>query len=774
MGRTLFTLEAEGLPSSAVVAGFRGEEAISSLYQFGVGVVVHKEDFDMDAVVRAPATLKADLGEGAPPWLVHGIIASMELLHSWEGSMLYRAVVVPRLWELTHSVHSRVYTDNTIVEIIEAVLKHNGISDYVLKLRESYPKREHVCQYKETDYAFISRWMEREGIYFYFDHEGDTDKLVISDELSGHDLSRQAPVRYVPLARDDTMVLDAFDRFRCTSSALPQTVLLTDYDYLNPRLDVAGSSEVTSNGRGVISLYGQNFATPNEGGRYARIRAEELRARQRVFHGSGHAFHVRSGYRLKLDEHPQPALNATYMVVAVEHYGNQAAENDEFRKILGLDAKDEYRVEASAIRSDVQYRAPFRHAWPRIDGYEHATISGPADSPYAQIDDHGRYKLRIQFDESDLVDGSATTWVRMMQPHSGVNEGFHFPLRKGTEALLMFLGGDPDRPVIAGVVPNSITPSKVTSANHTMNVLQSGGLNRMEMRDDAGLQHIKLKSPPANTHIHLGAPNDAHNVHICTDGDSLTYSGGKWDVKIGGNLNETVGGDVTETYGANQTTTIAANETKDVGGNQVLGVKGTQTITVDGAVTINDNATLETTVKGNETHTVMSNLEQTVMGTFDQTVDGNVTQTFNSSHVLDVTGGTQSITVSGDISITSEGGSVTVVSPTNITLDAPNVNMSASSQWLTWTPYSIGLLGTRIVLTGHLTEIFGLHTENNILRFEAGVLSRTAYASINEAAAITINNFAIHNELNITRINNHTSFIQLGGIAIHNHGFTKL
>src|SRR5262245_19310558 len=237
MARTLFSLEADGLPAGTEVAGFRGEEAMSSIYRFGVGLIVRREDFDMDAVVRAPATLKADFGDG-PPWVVHGMVASMELLHSWEGGMVYRAMVVPRLWELTHSVHSRVYTDNTIVEIIEAVLKHNGLAsgDYELRLKQSYPKREHVCQYKETDYAFISRWMEREGMYFFFEHGDDVDKLVITDGLSGHELSRQAPVRYVGRLGGDVTAPEAFSHFRCTSSALPQTVLLKDYDYLNPRL----------------------------------------------------------------------------------------------------------------------------------------------------------------------------------------------------------------------------------------------------------------------------------------------------------------------------------------------------------------------------------------------------------------------------------------------------------------------------------------------------------------------------------------------------------
>ena len=88
----------------------------------------------------------------------------------------------------------------------------------------------------------------------------------------------------------------------------------------------------------------------------------------------------------------------------------------------------------------------------RRHGYEIGRVDGPADSEYAQIDDRGRYRVKVLFDESDRSGDKASTWLRMMQPHAGSPEGMHFPLRKGTEVLLAFLRGDPDRPIIAGAV----------------------------------------------------------------------------------------------------------------------------------------------------------------------------------------------------------------------------------------------------------------------------------------------------------------------------------
>src|SRR5512132_2931841 len=122
----------------------------------------------------------------------------------------------------------------------------------------------------------------------------------------------------------------------------------------------------------------------------------------------------------------------------------------------------------------------------------------------------------------------------MLQPHGGDIEGWHFPLRKGTEVIFTFLGGDPDRPVIAGVVPNLHTPSPVTRANHTTNVIQTGGRNRFELEDRAGHERITLKTPYANTMLRMGAPNDTHNFIFRTDGSGVIHTGTDLDVNVGG------------------------------------------------------------------------------------------------------------------------------------------------------------------------------------------------------------------------------------------------
>ncbi len=629
----LVTFVSAALPPKSHVVSVRGREAISEPYRFEIGLRIDDENFDMDAAIRARGTLEVHRGDGGDPTVIHGMLASMELVHQWRDTALYRAVLVPRLWNLGISRHSRVFTDNTIPEILEAVLKFGGLEagSFELRLRGTYPTREHVFQYRESNLAFLTRWMDRLGMYYFFEAGDDGEKLVITDVKSSHAEARSDAVRYVPDSAADAMANDALDTFHCVRTALPATVKLLDYDHTKPTLDVSGSASVGTGGVGEVHLHDQNFRNPEEGARLARVRAEALLATEKIFHGRGRVFGLKSGYCFKLDEHPRAAFNAEYLVVELEHFVNQSANDATTKRLLGLRddeegfGSDEYGIRFKAILAGTQFRSPERALWPRIDGYEAATVCGDAESTYAQLDDEGRYKVRIHCDESDLLDGKASTWVRMIQPHGGGKEGFHFPLRKGTEVLIVFLGGDPDQPVLAGVVPNAHTPSPVTRGNHTLNVLQTGGLNRFELQDEDGKQHVKLSTPVENTHIHMGAPNDDHNLHICTDGDAITFIGRNWDGFTHGEKYEYVEHDATFEYDENHFVTVTGGRWENIQSH----------------VSCTYDKTFSLSVTGDHTVWVGG-------GRLDEVEGGDVTENFAKKHALTV-GKDQHISVGGKL-----------------------------------------------------------------------------------------------------------------------------
>lgn len=684
--KDVFTIQSGALPASTRVAGFRGTEGLSKPYAFDIYLVMTNDvvqDFNMAGAVGAKATLAADRQDDRPPHFMHGIFASVELVHVHAGRAVIRATLVPRLWKLTQSIHSNVFTDKTVPDILKEVLAQNGVTAHAFRLFGSYPAQEHICQYRESDFAFVSRWMEREGIYYYFEQGESEEKLIITDERATHGPLTGKPVRYFPQPGEAMLQGEVLRTFMCKHTSLPASVRLKDYDYAHPALDISGRAPVAPGGFGEISIYGARFFTPAEGSRLAKIKAEALLAGQVVYHGSGTTFGLRPGYTFEVEEHPLPAFNTKYLATEVEHFGNQTTGAPELRQMAGLVWDETYRVEVAAIPASVQYRAPQVAPWPRIYGTEHAVVDGPADSEYAQLDEQGRYAIKLSFDESDLSGGKASTRVRMLQPHGGGIEGFHFPLRKGTEVLCTFLGGDPDRPMIAGVAPNALAPSPVTAANYTLNVLQTGGRNRLELEDKDGAQRVTLSTPTENTMLRIGAPNDDHHLIARTDGSGLIHSGQNLDVNVLSNKSVTVKGGVTEDYTGTQITTVGAdvtrlykaNKTESVEGGHVGETYGTHKTVVNGsrdseygshnltvhALAVTDVGEQSMTVAGptnelyqaNHTTTVMGDRTETVEGTYTQTVTGAATQTMKAGWTVDVTGDV-SHTATGAYNITAK------------------------------------------------------------------------------------------------------------------------
>jgi type VI secretion system secreted protein VgrG len=386
--------------------------------------------------------------------------------------------------------------------------------------------------------------------------------------------------------------------------------------------------------------------------------------------------------------HPFPSFNAKYLTVEARHSGNQAAEHAGFRELMRLDRDDVYHVEIDAISAKTQFRAESLTAWPRIYGYENGVVDGPADTEYAQIDEQGRYNCKFKFDESTLKGGNATTWVRMMQPHGGDIEGFHFPLRRGTEVVLSFLGGDCDRPVIFGVVPNAVNPSAVTEANYTKNVIQTGSRNRLELEDLAGAEWIRLSTPFAATQLYMGSPSGGDEMILRTDGNGFfdvkqtqQFHTGSWreDHVKSGYFNTTVDGTVTDVFNGTHTTTVKGLVTETYEDGQTTTVdaalrKATynvgQQTTVNGALTketynVGHDTTVHTGQKltvtggqtihvtGGQTITVVAGKTETVTGQHHHTVNGPTVHAHNGPVSKTTTGSNSDIRLDSHFGLTA-------------------------------------------------------------------------------------------------------------------------
>jgi type VI secretion system secreted protein VgrG len=753
----VFTMSSSVLPEGTRVVGFRGSEGISRPYVFEIYLTIdsgESHEFDLADAVGAKATLTLSREDGSPPFAFNGLFSELSLIHEMSGRALCRALLVPQLWRLRQTFHSRIFTAMSIPDIIAATLEDGGLAadDFTFKLSSQYKPEEHVCQYQESHFDFISRWMEREGLYYYFEQGDDREKLIITDSASFHEDLVEAKVRFYALAGGDVTARACLQTFICRHRALPGSVRFKDYDYAKPTLGITGTAPVSKVGLGEINIHGARFFSPEGGKRLATLHAEEILAREVVFTGSGTTFHLRPGYTFSLEDHPRASFDAKYLVTEVEHHGNQAATTPELRRMTGLDSEEVYRADVTAIPESVQFRAERKTPWPRVYGTEHGLIDGDADSEYAQIDDQGRYLVRFAFDESDLNDGKASTRVRMMQPHGGGIEGWHFPLRKGTEVLFTFLGGDPDRPVIAGVVPNAHKPSPVTKSNHTTNVIQTGGRNRFELEDKAGSERITLQTPFSNAMIRMGAPNEEHTMIVRTDGATLLDAGQDWDVRVGGKLDEQVQGTVDEAYFTNQITQINSGRSETIyGGGMDHKITGGWRQTVKGGSFQN--------ITGSYTHTVSDHVAAHY-GTMELIVDGYVNHWCGSA-ILNY----------ADIVTNTQG--ATSFNASKINLFAPDIHASATKihfESSTWKGISA-------------PSIEGFTSKNSIgiQKFDGSALNIAANGVKMEVTKVAMARTGIKIDFATTKVDNSSMKLQSGTLAAENRavrlfsaGLTKI
>jgi len=522
-----FTFQALKLPPDTFgVVNFSGKEGLSTCYGFDVLLVSDRGDLEITEVLQSPVKLSL-LREGGPAADYAGVPLFCEQLHAVDGYLFYRTRIVPRLFWLSLTHHHQVFLDKTIPEIVAACCRDAGLTDldFELRLQKSYESREYVCQYGESHLNFISRWCEREGIYYFFEQTAAGEKVVFTDTRIAHAaLPQGEALSYRALSglerRPAAETVSAFHR-RC--HLVPATVLLKDYNYLRPSLEISGTAAVDDKGRGRLYRYGDHFPTREEGNRLAAIQAEALRCRRETFHGESTVPYLSPGFTFTLRDHFQSAWNRSYLTTEVSHEGSQTGYliSGLRSSLAGGEQQVSYKNTFTAIPAEVQFRPERRAERPRISGTLSARIDAAGSGQYAEIDEHGRYKVILPFDTSGRKDGTASARIRMAQPYGGGVAGMHFPLRKGAEVLLTFLDRDPDRPIITGAVPNPETPSPVRDANQTQAIFRSGSHNKIAVEDQAGKEQIHLQTPNRGSSLTVGAGSDRWRYFNPADIDKI-------------------------------------------------------------------------------------------------------------------------------------------------------------------------------------------------------------------------------------------------------------
>ena len=506
------------------LSALTGEEEISTPYHFELDLMSKKVDVPLDKMLNNNAWISIRQSvpvsggkRGTRIYKIHGMLSSFEVLEKINDYVKYRAVLVPRFWKTSLNTQCKVFQDMTIPEVIQEILTDDvgaGLADgedLELRLTKTYAAREFIIQYNESDLDFLHRWCEHEGIFYFFEQSEGREKIVFGDSTSAYTKlpgDPKIPYRPDPASRarssgatsEETLQEESVHTFRCLLKKLPKEVVLKDYNYRTPSVEINAKATVNSPvAEGLFYTYGEHYKDKSAGDAIAKVRAEAFQCRDKTFDGTSDHKSFRPGITFNLSEHYRPDFNATYLITYLSHKAIQGTA-----AAGGGGSTMSYANTFDCIPGDDVFRPERVTPWPSIYGVLNAKVDDGGSGDYAEIDDQGRYKVKLPFDLSDAKDGKASRFIRMAQPYAGADMGMHFPLHKGTEVAIGFVDGDPDRPLIFGALINPETESPVQGKNSTQCKVHTGGGNSITIEDTAGTQSMTMHTPSGNTFFSMG------------------------------------------------------------------------------------------------------------------------------------------------------------------------------------------------------------------------------------------------------------------------------
>jgi type VI secretion system secreted protein VgrG len=623
---------------------FRGEEAVSELFRFEIELVSENLDVDFDSVLGKKALLTLQGEEGTR--YISGIVSRFFLLGGSYRLTHYRAEVVPRVWLLGLRQDSRIFQEMSVPDIIRKVLNDAGVpaDEYRLSLQRAHKNREYCVQYCETDLAFISRLMEEEGIFYFFEHSDNTHVLIMSDSLSIHiPVEGRATLGY----REPSGEMPAEEHvyaYRYGHAVCPGKAVLRDFDFKKPKLDLTQEKQAEKDTQLEVYAYPGEYYDPGEGKSLVEVRLQELQAPRKIGTGSSTSFRLVPGFKFTLEKHPRGDFNREHLLTRILHEGTQPQSMGELAP-----QNEHYRYDSrfSCIPSDVQFRPPRITPRPVIHGSQTAIVTGPQGEEIC-VDEHGRIKVQFHWDRQGKRDDKSSCWIRVSQTWASTGWGSVFIPRIGQEVIVDFLEGNPDNPIVTGCVYNGINPppyqlpaGKTKSTVKSDSSLGGGGSNELRFEDAKGGEEIylhgqkdwniviendKSQSVGHDESLHVGhdrTKHVGHNQAETVDNNKNIQVGVNHTEKIGSNKSLTVGADHTENIGSNMTINIGSNLTETVALNYSETVGIAMDLTVGAALSQTVGAAMVESVGASKSVSVGVNASESVGGNSSESVGGN-------------------------------------------------------------------------------------------------------------------------------------------------------
>ena len=575
------------LGDDVVLRRVDGTESISELFEFQLELLSEDSSLQASDILGCNMTFTLRGADDSPRYF-NGYVNRFACAGQAEQATTYRATVVPWLWFLTQTTDCRISQNKTAPEIIEKIFQDLGFTDYQLELSESYAPREYCVQYRETDFAFVSRLMEEEGIFYFFNHENGKHNLILGDSLSCYAPMDESSVDFAdPDARGD--LTDQLTDWRHVYQYHSGGIAQRDYNFLAPSADLTSEAD-TQVQLANINVF-QRFDYPGIyeddglGSQRTKVRMEAEETKFDNVQAAGTYRSFTAGGRFKVRSHVNSTeIGKEYFVTSVRHTASVGGAY-----VTGSDEGEvNYKNEFGCMPASVIFRPQQTTQRPIVEGIQTAVIVGPAGEEI-HTDEYGRVKVQFPWDREGDQDENSSCWMRVSQHHAGHGWGNMDLPRIGEEVVVSFLEGNPDRPIIKGRVYNGNNrppfglPAEKTRSEGKTDTYQGSGYNEMSSDDTPGAEQIRT--------------NAQHNMDSNVNNSQTLTVGVDRSEDIVNNDALTIGVDASEEIGNDKSIAVGNDQDIDVAGNIEITAGMSITLSV-GASTIHMNQAGVITISG--------------------------------------------------------------------------------------------------------------------------------------------------------------------------------
>lgn len=673
--------------------GFSGLEEMSRPFRFSLDLVSNQHNIKPADIVGTRMSFAIVMPDAAETerWF-DGFVSRFSYCGTDDraNASQYQAEVVPWIWFMGRTSDCRIFQNRSIVEIVREVLgdcPHCNFDDTTLDTG-SYPKLEYCVQYRETDLAFVSRLLERAGIFYFFRHRNGEHKLVLGDSKSAYVECLEKDVTLyssIGEAQDRDMLISWRRQAEFRSGAIAST----DYNFKTPttNLRTAASTAMPHTGTHEYELfeYPGNYPNTADGDQMVNVRIEEQESLHDVVNGTSRCCTFHAGGHFTVSHHYNEAESGrAWTLIGVKHEASLAGSyvsTTNGNGHVNTDAADvSYSNDFVCIPAETIFRPAQLTPRPVVGGLQTAIVVGERGQDI-QVDDFGRIRLQFFWDRRGNKRADASRWVRVAQSWAGPGYGTWFLPRVGNEVVVAYEDGDPDRPLVVGSVYHNdnkipfLQPGNKTQSGIKSRSTQDGSssnFNEIRFEDKKGSEELYVQAEKDKKV--LVKNNNSETIQNC---ETLSVSVNRTK-SIGKNETTSVGVDRTETVGSNETISIGANRTEKVGANETITIAAnrTENVGANEAVTIGANKT--ETVGGMRALTIsLADAESiglakalSIGAAYQVSVGGLMNETVGALKMVQV-GGNSSEVVGGDKSISASG---------NMTGSATEIALSAKTK----------------------------------------------------------------------------------------------